>query len=360
MLKLGQIFLEDSTNTINIAPEKDEYEISVFGKGYGECIVVCCGSNDYVVIDSFINPSTKEPIALDYLKCMGIDFSNIKKIVITHWHDDHIRGVYKIVEAAGKDIKIVLNPIIKNKEFHKFIGTGIREGGDNGLSEMRQILRHISDNRTSAEVAKCNARFYAKEDEHNVELWTLSPQDVEIFEYIDTLKQNVPNANFYKNDNSLSLVVLIKKDNDGALLGGDLEKTSALDRGWNAVVNNYQHTKTRPSIFKIPHHGSKTGFCEEVWLKILKKNPISFITTFNRKKRLPEETEVNKLMKYSQNVYVIGGAEKDSALERKVRKTLTTTKNIRTYIPVIGMVRYRGNIGSSDYSICSYGKVIKY
>ena len=363
MQNRGQIFLQDSTNTINIAPRKNEYEISVFGKGYGECIVLCCGSNEYVVIDSFINPDTKEPIALDYLKSMGIGFSNIKKIVITHWHDDHIRGVFRVVEAAGKDIKIVLNPIIKHKEFHQFIGTGIKEGGDNGLSEMRRILEYIGSNRTAVEIAKCNTRFYAKEEEHNIELWTLSPQDVEILDYIEyiaSLKQNITQSNSYINDNNLSLVILMKRDDDGALLGGDLEKSLNMDKDWNAIVKNYQHKKTRPSIFKVPHHGSSNGFCEDVWLRILRKKPFSFITTFNRNKRLPEETEVNRLLGYSQHVYVIGGTEKDSLLERRIQKISITAKNMHASIPVVGMVRYRGIIGSGDYSIKSYGKVREY
>jgi len=35
-------------------PEKDEIEVSIFGPGYGECIVIHIGNNEWVVIDCIL------------------------------------------------------------------------------------------------------------------------------------------------------------------------------------------------------------------------------------------------------------------------------------------------------------------
>ena len=360
MRNFGQNFLQDSTQKINIAPKDEEYEVSVFGRGYGECIVICCGNNEYVIIDSFLNPETKNPIALDYLKCMNIDFDKIKKIVITHWHDDHIRGAFKIVKAVENDIKIVLNPIVMEEKFNQYISYGLHDSGDNGLSEMRYILNYIRNNKNSCDIALCNLRFYANEEKNNIELWTLSPQNIELVEYLNQLlfpEQNKQTSKSYISDNNLSLVILVKAGNSGALLGGDLENTSNNNVGWTAIVNNYQHKNTHPNIFKIPHHGSENGFYEGVWSNILDEEPVALITTFNKSTKLPKDSEIKKICKYSNIVYVIGGTEKDNTLERKVRKVSSGIKNLYTNIPIVGMVRYRMNMKTNIHYIEKYGKV---
>lgn len=92
----GANFLQDSTEMINKPPEYNEYEVAVFGRGYGESIVLSCGNRDFIIVDSFINPDTGRPIALDYLDCMNIKYDRIKQVIITHWHDDHNNeGIYR-------------------------------------------------------------------------------------------------------------------------------------------------------------------------------------------------------------------------------------------------------------------------
>ena len=53
---------------MNTAPKEEEIEVSIIGPGYGECILLHVGHNDWVVVDSCINPKTKKPAALEYLK----------------------------------------------------------------------------------------------------------------------------------------------------------------------------------------------------------------------------------------------------------------------------------------------------
>ena len=54
-----------------VRPKPDEIEISVFGSGYGECIVIHVGSGKWVIIDSCMDAS-QEPISLKYLRELGV------------------------------------------------------------------------------------------------------------------------------------------------------------------------------------------------------------------------------------------------------------------------------------------------
>jgi len=82
-------------------PEPHELEISVFGPGIGECTVAHLGDGAWIVVDSCIDRTSGHPAALDYLRTLRVDVaSQVKLVVATHWHDDHIRGLGKILEAA--------------------------------------------------------------------------------------------------------------------------------------------------------------------------------------------------------------------------------------------------------------------
>lgn len=356
----GVNFLRDLTKKVNKPPKTDEYEVSIFGRGYGESIVLSCGNREFIVIDSFINPDSGRPIALDYLDCMNIPYEKIKMVIITHWHDDHIKGISEIVKAAGKDVCMVLNPIIKDKDFLNVILRAISESENNGVSEFRKVWECIEGHEIEIKFSIADKRIFSDEENDSAELYGLAPQDSEILDYIKSfITRNESNLNissYYQSDNDLSLVLLLKKNGYGALLGGDLENSNDNSRGWNAIVNNYSHKSTHPNIYKVPHHGSKTAFNEKIWTEILDKKPISVITVFNRNKKLPDDEEIQKMMKLSKKVYIVGGTQKDKAFSHKVKKSAPQVK-IESEKLVVGMFRYRKNISNGTDSIEHFGYV---
>jgi hypothetical protein len=70
---------------MNTAPKEEELEVSIIGPGYGECILLHVGHNGWVVVDSCINPKTKKPAALEYLKNIDVNPNWIKIIIASHW-----------------------------------------------------------------------------------------------------------------------------------------------------------------------------------------------------------------------------------------------------------------------------------
>ncbi len=84
----------------SLPPKSNEIEISLFGPGYGEALLVHFGKNHWVSVDSCVDEQ-KNPITLKYLEAMGLQAdSSLKQIIATHWHDDHIRGISKILKAC--------------------------------------------------------------------------------------------------------------------------------------------------------------------------------------------------------------------------------------------------------------------
>ena len=101
-------------------PEADEFEISIFGPGVGECIVVHLGCGEWIVVDSHLDIGG--PVALDYLLRLGVNPSTaIRALIVTHWHDDHIRGASDVLRAAG-GADFFCSAALRKMEFFEYVG----------------------------------------------------------------------------------------------------------------------------------------------------------------------------------------------------------------------------------------------
>src|SRR5437870_3908933 len=97
-------------------PNPDQLELSLFGPGYGECVVVHLGARKWMVVDSCWDAAADRAVALRYLEGIGVDIAtDIVLVVITHWHDDHIQGAASIVRAAGS-AEVVCSMALRNEE----------------------------------------------------------------------------------------------------------------------------------------------------------------------------------------------------------------------------------------------------
>ena len=207
-----------------------------------------------------------------------------------------------------------MSPIITKKKFNDFINYAIQEESKS-TSEYERVLEFIKQRGASCiKLASHDKRIFATEDSNsNVEIFSLSPQDNDLIRYLRSLvrpDKAGKTAYEFKEDNILSIVLLIKLLDNGILLGSDLETTNKDHEGWDAVVNNYTHLKCHPSIFKVPHHGSENGHNNFVWEKILRQKPISILTAYNKGYKLPKDSDIDRIKKLSEKLYVIGSKSK--------------------------------------------------
>lgn len=324
-------------------PKQGELEISVFGRGFGECIVIGCGNGDYAVIDSFQNAETKRPIALDYLEKIGVDPKTaIKEVIITHWHSDHIGMMSELIKTANNS-QIIINPVFSNRTYQQYMSIATQEQQDS-TSEYAKVLPLLQEKKSCIRLAKSRNGIYENE---KLQIIALSPQDGEIIEkYLPFLTGSEDRIRReYQTDNLLSIVLLVKpKKSDGVLLGSDMEVIDEEDAGWNGVVRNYNPFNGKASLFKVPHHGSATGHKQEVWTEMLTSHPISFITTYNKGHKLPKDDDILRVNSLSGETYLIGNKNKqDKQMEREVRKTCPGIE-IEQISTAVGLVRYRKNM----------------
>ena len=106
-----------------VPPAPDQCEVSLFGPGFGECLCLHLGDGAWVVVDSCVDPGDSLPAALRYLTRLGLDPADaVELLIVTHWHDDHIRGVAEILEACPK-AQVACSAAVRRPDSLAFVQT---------------------------------------------------------------------------------------------------------------------------------------------------------------------------------------------------------------------------------------------
>jgi phosphoribosyl 1,2-cyclic phosphodiesterase len=99
-------------------PDLDEVEVTIFGRGVGECIVMHIGG-DWIVIDSHLD--RRRPVALCYLLDLEVDLSEVKALVVTHFHSDHYWGIDRLHDACT-NARLMVTEALQAEEFERLYG----------------------------------------------------------------------------------------------------------------------------------------------------------------------------------------------------------------------------------------------
>lgn len=330
------------------APDNHIGEISIFGPGIGECIVLHIGQGRWFVIDSCLCPKTKQPIALQYLKDIGVDASTqVVGILISHWHSDHIQGASLLLESCqnaklfhslaliSKEALCLVS--LYKKDVFADIDKDVRE-----FSEIVQYLRKTKDRNRLVPV-KSRHTFFDNRNDIPVRLVAVSPSDVAVTQSIAKLAELKPKQgdsrlrNVVPESANLNAIALhFSFGNFSALLGSDLEETGNSQTGWSAIFSdNIINELSLPSasLFKVSHHGSDTGHHDKIWTELLVKNPLSLTTPFTRC-NLPTADNIMRLQKLSSEFLITRDprsnkrVKRDSMVERELRAIVKERKTI--------------------------------
>ncbi|WEA21659.1 MBL fold metallo-hydrolase [Pseudomonas juntendi] len=294
-------------------PADAEIEISLFGPGTGECIVVHLGNGDWMIVDSCTAPKNRRPIALEYLEQIGVAPGDVKLVVITHFHDDHIRGMSEIITSCV-NAKVCISAALTEQESIAF---AMAHSPDDAFSdiakpsthELAKVLKMLAPGQSG------RSYTFVVEDKvlyrgNGLIVHALSPSDRALVQSklkFDALISEAE-VSFRKLANRLTpnlcaVALHICNGVDTVLLGSDLEVSNTPHLGWDAVLLSNTKPTTKASVFKIPHHGSHNGHSDDVVEQMLKSKPISIITTMNTH-ALPLATDLERIQKYSHSVHV--------------------------------------------------------
>lgn len=350
------------------APQSDEIEITLLGRGFGESIVLHIGDGDWVVIDSLLDKS-KNSAPREYLESLGVAPERVKVVVATHWHDDHVGGISKLY-AWASSAKLVM-PVVKTfRELATFISAQQPSGAaavTNGVSELRQLVATIkAEGRAKAVHCQADLTIHRKASADlgcEVVLYALSPLAADLDLFITRLGEAATSGNLAKRlqpfaPNDVSVAALLTLGDDAVLLGADLEVTAEPERGWRAVLASDTRPPIRASAYKIAHHGSENADCDELWSELLTASPVSVLSPFNKGKGLPTQVQVTRILTKSKNAHVT-----NITPFRKYRDKGTMTKaaieaanlNLRPGHREVGRVTLRKRLPDPDWAISYEG-----
>lgn len=346
-------------NRLETPPERDEFEVTLIGPGYGESIVLHVGDGKWVIVDSCVDRDNV-PQALKYLKSIGVDPAEaVGLIVATHWHDDHIRGIAKLVDTCSQAVFCCASALCK-REFlmiaHALEHRPPSVTGS-GLREIYTVFSRLNRVRQPAKPAIANRRLFVHK---RCEIWSLSPNDQTFDTFMKSISALVSRGNVRvpgMSPNQAAVALWVKVDDVVVLLGSDLEK-----RGWIDILQSPERPMGKASAYKVPHHGSENSHHLEVWNRMLENNPYALLTPWSRGGRvLPNMKDVKRILTCTPNAYATAPTKstRRAPLRRSnlVKRTIRDSKiKLRRISMSPGSIRLRCPLGSGrQWAVETFG-----
>jgi hypothetical protein len=329
------------------------------GPGYGEAVVVHLGQGEWLIVDSCVDAAdSHRPVApLRYLRGLGVRVEqSVKFIVVSHWDDDHVKGIGEVVEACP-NARFVCSHVFPTDKFAGFveavsIGSAATDGGS--VRNIRKVLQILHARGKSI----CRAGSGRKLCSNPV-IQSWSPSDLDETEFLHYVAQMHPKAGeplrkaILGTSNLTSVVLSIDWAETSVLLGADMERNHDEGRGWGAVVSEAQRLEWKKGdLVKVPHHGSQTANDDRMWEILLHPQPISVVAPFGRgpsKSRPPKSTDVRRISDKSRAMFLTARRAEpqtrtmDLGVRRSLREGMITLTSQKSSI---GMVRLRRQPGS--------------
>jgi len=290
-------------------PARAEIEVSVFGRGYGESIVIHLGDGKWVVVDSLLSSGT--PVPLHYLEAVGANVEDdVALVVATHWHDDHIRGLAAVCDKA-KSATIAFPQAMLNDEFmafaRKFVDLPVAKVSS-GVREMERLLDILKvRNWARFEMARAWTtllRYHPDALSHGaaIEIEAMSPSNFDMVRFLATVAADQGPEGIARrapryDRNDVSCALHVRFGGGSIVLGADLENVADLRSGWKAVFGAQQLPPRTSLLLKVPHHGSATGHHPDIWTRLCLSQPVATLATWaNGDKKLPLRSDVVRIM----------------------------------------------------------------
>jgi Metallo-beta-lactamase superfamily len=360
-------------------PRPDQIEVCVFGPGFGECILLHLGDGKWVVVDSCVHGPAKDPVALLYLRALGLNPSrSIRLILATHWHDDHCRGLSKVVQAAP-DAPIWISHSLTTRDFLKFAARMRRNTttlAGTKLTEFTSVMDEIRRRHDAGltnfgfaafRSALCEIPAAVASSGLEVALQAISPSHGDHLEFLTWIASKMPAAKQTKcsvpspDRNLTSVASLLRIGASAVLLGADLLNSPRDTSGWRAVLQSHSQAPIGPtaSLYKIAHHGSSTGHHPDIWKSLLVSSPTAVLTPWQRGGReVPSPAEIDTLKNLTPSAFATSFESRSrlslSALPSKLRSQMRIRRvPMRSLNAPFGAVRFRSSNSSSGGWECA-------
>ncbi len=294
-----------------MATTRAEFQIYLFGASLGESIVLQLPDGAWAVIDCF-SSSPSDPRtnpAHNLLSAQGV--SGLEFLCLTHPHADHYMGMRCLV----RDFRIKtfwgfggLHPPDFDllKTFFK------AEAATSGLPDSKERASEISDLfdeivargiRHQAVSAKTLIYPASIDSKTDIKIWGLAPSGRHTNEYRLKLLKSTKGKQFKSalpkaDHNLISSAFLIEFGRTRIILGGDVEKEA-----WQDVLDDEPVSDLSAHAVKVPHHGSRNGYCPALWNRFAAGlKPVAVLTPYTPK-LLPEKIALDHIRPFARAIH---------------------------------------------------------
>jgi Metallo-beta-lactamase superfamily len=340
-----------------VPPAPHELEVSVFGRGFGESILLHLGDGRWILVDSLCDKDGRVS-PLRYLEEIGVDPATaIKLIVVTHWHDDHVKGISTAYQLAT-DAILSMPIAMKSSQLEAFKNSARASGSEHlssGVAELDEIARiRDRDHRRPIRPASADRELLGYNDlthGHQVLIKSLSPSDADTQAFLKQVAYAPrPDASQRAqpfDDNAVSVALWASVGPHRILLGADLETTNNPLTGWQAVLSSPSPLVGQASLLKIPHHGSYNGHHQPVWNTLLTPQPTAVLTTWDLGTKLPSQNDITRILNLTPDAFITSRVDRKpksnrpQSVQKRLRELNKAGVRIHSRLPFAGHVRLR-------------------
>ena len=403
------------------APNKDELEVTLIGgsSGYGESVVVRYGNNEWAIVDSCVDVINQTCLPIVYLKEVGVNIKEqVKYVICTHWHDDHIQGLHKVLDECSSDVVFCVAIASEKLKFLYEIersnlyepDRGVRKELIMAMDKVKEkgirvirllqdlpvfqtdecVCKALSPSQKELELFFEELAYAVSEQgqvlEQKEKLSALSTDEIEdadeisevVFASIETesginedelteedladlekLKGNEKVSKPNINDRSVALLFTAKGHH--IVLGADLEVSSDSECGWQSVNDCSSMKGVNAGIFKIAHHGSNTGYYELFLRNHIKPTATGKLTTWIKGKKVrPEKDTLSKYHQYLSKLFIttdpsyLTGKFTTPDYRNVMEETTESIVDIKNQFGIV-QSRLDLNSGTDDWTTKVYG-----
>jgi hypothetical protein len=351
-------------------PDPEEIEVSIFGPGKGESVVVHIGHGKWIMVDSCIDLGTGAIPALDYLVRLGVAVdSDVLMVLGTHIHDDHIAGISRVFNECSAAF-FACSSALMGEDFVSLLEQDLQAEFDlrkSAYSEFRKI-HEIADGRRRASSGR---RFLkrAVEDLALVELRSggdapyavvraLSPSHEAVTRAFRrlaevTASEGKPRKPFRGDPNECSIALWIQALDKTILLGADLLRGPS-GCGWAGILSEFKPT-ARASLIKVPHHGAPNADDPLVWAQLLEDEPVALLAPYRGgQHKRPDANDAARILKRTPRSYITASPDipaPTKATKRAQARLGHLAINARDPWGSVGQVRARSHRSESEWHI---------
>jgi hypothetical protein len=323
------------------APDPDEYEVTVFGRGVGECIVLHF-DGDWLIVDSYLEQ--RRPVAERYLDELSVGTDAVQVVVVTHFHADHYRGIDRLHDRYGR-ARLMITEALKSDEF---VGLYSDEDQVPLLDVLPATMRRAKSRVIGSGVPglrelKVGAPVHQTA---TTRVTALSPSEAAVIASRHALALAIETGDRYvvskqlKDDNRCAVVLHVSFPGFAALLGADLVNDTA-GLGWTALLLEPLNAALDPAdIVKVPHHGSAGADHGDMWNRLVADRS-SLVVTPYWPSGIPTDEDLARLVGH-------GRVWQAAPSSRVDEDEFGNRVSVR---PETGFVRARRRVGEDEWRI---------